>query len=335
MYNLEVCMRYTIPKPKMMDSLETAKYKPNVIISILILIAVYIAYFFASLIASVIYFIVCFAQQPSVFEGSFDNIMQNTMQMLTSQDSILFSIYLMAVFILFILIEARCIEKRPLCSMGLSRKRFWLKYIIGFGVGALLLALHVLPDIIAEWNNITYLGFNAAVIPFLIAFIIQTACEEIMFRGYLLTSFGNKIGMFWAVMLSSLLFSLFHIFNEDMTILSAVNLFAIGAFLGFYVIRTNNIWGAFGIHAAWNFLQGLLTQMEIGPISLDYSILSIGEKDFSPQNIGILGDPASLISIAIFAAAIACVLLVGKNKIIRLKESPIIINSQNDASIEG
>jgi hypothetical protein len=48
--------------------------------------------------------------------------------------------------------------------------------------------------------------------------------------------------------------------------------------------------------------------------------VSIGGEDFSPQNIGILGDPASLISIAIFAAAIACVLFIGKNRIVVLKE---------------
>ncbi len=323
-------MKYTIPKPQWMHSMAVAKYKPNVIVSILILIAVYIAYFLFSLIATSIYLIICFSQNTNAFNGSFGEMIQNIIQISTSQDTILFSLYLMAVFILLIIIEARCIEKRPICTLGLSRRRFALNYLIGFGIGSLLLAVHLLPDIISEWGNISYLGFNTAVFPFLIAFVIQTACEEIMFRGYLLTSFGNKIGMFWAVMLSSLLFSLFHIFNGDLTILSAVNLFAIGAFLGFYAIRTNDIWGACGIHAAWNFVQGLFAPMNIGPLWLDYSIVSLGGKDFSPQNIGILGDPLSLISIAIFAVAIVCVLFVGRKKIIRLKESHIVSDSRND-----
>jgi membrane protease YdiL (CAAX protease family) len=317
---LEEHMKYTIKRPEMMDKIEAARYKPNVIIAILILMAVYAAYFLFSFIATVIYLIATMAQSPGILQGSFNEIFQNLMEMLTSQDATLFSFYLMAIFILFIIIEVRFIEKRPLCTIGLSRKRFLLKYIIGFGVGALLLAVHVLPDFIANWSNIVFIGFKPAVILFLIAFIIQTACEEVMFRGYLLTAFGNKIGMLWAVMLSSLLFALMHIFNGDMTVLSGINLFAIGALLGFYVIRTNNIWGAFGIHAAWNFLQGLFVNMDIGPLAFDYSVVSIGGEDFSPQNIGILGDPASLISIVIFAAAIACVLFIGKNRIVVLKE---------------
>lgn len=324
-------MKYTIKRPDMMSKMETARYHPNVIIAILILLVIYIAYIFVSLIAQSIYLFVDMAQSPDILQGSFDEIFQNIIQMATSQDAMLFSFCLMAVFILFILIEVRFIEKRPLSTLGLSGMRFWLKYIVGFGVGALLLAIHVLPDFIAEWNNIVFLGFKPTVIMFLIAFIIQTACEEVMFRGYLLTSFGNKIGMFWAVMLSSILFALMHIFNGDMTILSGINLFAIGAFLGFYVIRTNNIWGAFGIHAAWNFLQGLFSGMDIGPISFDYSIVSIGGQDFNPKNVGILGDPASLISIIVFAAAIACVLLIGKNKIVKLKD--VNAGNQNDVSM--
>ena len=317
-------MKYSIQRPPMMKDMETAKYNPNVIISILILLVVYIAYMLASVIAMFIYFIIYFAQNPGIIRGSFSEIMQNVMQMATSQDATLFSLYLMAVFILLILIEVRFIEKRPLSTLGLSKKRFAINYIIGFGIGALILAVNLLPDAVFRWTGVSFSGLSPAVALFFIAFVIQSAGEEIMFRGYLMTLFGRRIGMFWAVMLSSLLFALFHIFNGDMTVLSTVNIFAVGVFLGFYVIRTNNLWGPCGIHAAWNYLQGCVYPMNIGPISLDYSVLSIGGVDAVSPDYGIVGDPASLISIAIFAAAIVWVLLLGKNKIItRKEESPI------------
>lgn len=280
----------------------------------------YIAYLLASVIASIIYFIIYFAQNPGTIRGSFSEILQNLMQMAASQDTMLFSFYCAAIFIVLILIEVRFIEKRPLSTLGFSKKRSALNYVIGFGIGVLILAVNLLPDAVFRWTGMSFIGFSPVVALFLVAFMIQSACEEIMFRGYLMPLFGRKIGMFWAVMLSSLLFALFHIFNGDMTILSVINIFAIGVFLGFYMIRTDNIWGACGIHAAWNFVQGLVYPMNIGPISFDYSALSTGSTDFLSKDYGIIGDPSSLISIVIFAAAIAWVLLLGKNKIVTGKE---------------
>ncbi len=309
-------MKYTIKQPELMNGLNNAKYKPNVIISILILLTVYVAYMLASFIASIVYFIIYFAQNPVVLQGSFPDIMQNLMQFATSQDSTLFSFCLEAIFIAFIIIEVRFIEKRPISTLGVAKKRFALHYLIGFGVGALILAAILLPDALFRWTDLSYIGFSPIVALFLVGFIFQSACEEFMFRGYLLPLFGRKIGMFWAVMLSSLLFALLHIINGDMTILSVATIFAIGTFLGFYMVRTNNIWGACGIHAAWNFLQGLVYPVIIGPMTLNYSVISVGDTGFLTQDYGIIGDPAYLISLVIFAAAILWVLFAGKNRIV-------------------
>lgn len=311
-------MKYTIAKPYMMDNIITAKHNPNVIISILIAIAIYVAYFLISLIASIVYGVACFVQNPEIMQGSFDKISNKMVDILSSQEFTLISFYLMAFIILFVIIEVRFIEKRALSTIGLSRKRFAGKYLAGFGVGALLIAVNIVPEIIIESSNITYNGYSPLVLISLFAFIIQTASEEIIFRGYLLTSFGHIIGMFWAAILSSFLFALLHI-HGDATILDVTSIFFIGLFLSFYMIRTNNIWGVFGIHTAWNFILGCITKIKIGPISLDYSIIQVGDPD-AVQNFGIIGDPMLIISIAIFVIGIAYLLFVGKNKIVRKVE---------------
>ena len=312
-------MKYTIKNPKMMGDIHTARYNPNIIISILIAIVIYIAYIFITLIAGMIYGAINIAQNPEITQGSYNEIVEKMTDVSSSQDVFLLSLFLMVFVILFVIIEVCFIEKRPLPTIGLSRKRFIVKYLMGFGVGALLIAVHMAPSFITEWNNIAYNGFSPLVLIFLLAFIIQTASEEIMFRGYLLSSFGHKIGTSWAVILSSLLFALFHLINGDATILGITSLFFIGLFLGFYMIRTNNLWGAFGIHAAWNFLAGCSSGIDIGPIAIDYSIISFSEAT-NNQDFGIVGDPTLLISIAIFMIGIAFVLFAGKNKIVKKVE---------------
>ncbi len=81
-----------------------------------------------------------------------------------------------------------------------------------------------------------------------------------------MTALGNRVSTFWAVMISSVVFALLHLINGDATVLSIVQVFLLGAFLGFYVVRTNSIWGACGLHFAWNFLQGLFTEIRIAGV---------------------------------------------------------------------
>lgn len=314
--------KHILKKPEMMNNINTARYNPNVIIAILISFAIYIVYLIASAIPQMIYVFIHLSQNPEMLQGSFGEIFNNVIEFLVSQDSILVSFYLMIILVLFVIIVVRFIEKRSLSTIGLCRERFALKYLKGFGIGTLLIIILIAPQLIAEWSSITYNGFRPLVLIFLLAFIIQTASEEIFFRGYLLTSIGHKIGMFWAVVLSSILFALIHIINGDATILGIVSIFFIGVFLGFYMIRTNNIWGAFGIHAAWNFIQGCFSRIDIGVISLDYSIVSINEVD-NAQDFGIVGDPMQLISIALLIIVISIVLFAGKNKVVRKVEMQI------------
>jgi hypothetical protein len=145
---------------------------------------------------------------------------------------------------------------------------------------------------------------------------VQSAAEEILFRGYLLTSVSRRVGMFWGVVISSVVFAVMHIVNGGMTVLSIMQIFLLGAFFGFYVIRTNSIWGVFGMHFAWNFAQGLFADINISGVTLDYRVMIFEGVSFEPDTSNIFGSPAELIPVALLLAAIAVVLFVGKNKIV-------------------
>ena len=131
-----------------------------------------------------------------------------------------------------------------------------------------------------------------------------------------MTALGNRVSTFWAVTISSAVFALLHLINGGATVSSIVQVFLLGALFAFYVVRSGNIWGACGMHFAWNFVQGLFTEIRIAGVSMDYSIIKFKNVDFYPEVGNWIGNPTDLIPIALFLVAIALMLFVGKNRIV-------------------
>ena len=129
---------------------------------------------------------------------------------------------------------------------------------IGAGFGLLLFSLIVGIAALFDVYNIVGPGGTGQVIPSLIAIaILPGFTEELLFRG-ILFRFLEKFGGSWfALALTSALFGLAHIFNDNATALSS---FAIaieaGVLLGGAYMLTRSLWMPIGLHAAWNFTQG-------------------------------------------------------------------------------
>lgn len=82
--------------------------------------------------------------------------------------------------------------------------------------------------------------------------------EELIFRGYLMKMGEKFVGKFWALVISSLVFALFHIFNPNLTVVGVTEIFLAGLALGYTYFKTGNIWFVTVMHFAWNFLQTIL-----------------------------------------------------------------------------
>ena len=96
-------------------------------------------------------------------------------------------------------------------------------------------------------------GFVLLTIPF---WLIQGGTEELVTRGWLLPVMAEKSNKIIAIVVSSSLFGLLHMFNSGFTMQSLIDLILFGVLETFYIIKTDNLWGAAGIHGAWNFAQG-------------------------------------------------------------------------------
>lgn len=98
----------------------------------------------------------------------------------------------------------------------------------------------------------------------LLGFIIQSAAEETMSRGFLLQTLLKKTSVPVAILVSSTMFSLPHFLSLFETetkyaVIGVINLYLISIIFSLLMILRSNIWIACGLHGIWNFvLYGIM-----------------------------------------------------------------------------
>ncbi|WP_251861683.1 CPBP family intramembrane glutamic endopeptidase [Clostridium sp. Marseille-Q2269] len=231
-----------------------------------------------------------------------------------------FSINLITGFLFSALITfawVKTFENRSVESMGFCREKFIRKYILGFVLGIILFSLVVILLTVTSHINLVS-GLNLANIGALIivlpGWIIQSATEEILVRGWLMNVLGAKYNITIGLIFSSLLFSLLHFFNPNVSLVAALNLFITGILFGLYVIKTKNIWGACGLHAAWNFFQGNIFGFEVSGLKTGVGSLMnlelVGSELFTG---GAFGPEAGIACTIVLCIAIIILLYKIKN----------------------
>ena len=165
-------------------------------------------------------------------------------------------IFIAGLFLLWV----KFFEKRPIATLGFY-KDGWVKELLkGFGLGLLLFSILMLILILSgfyQFVGATFTPYTFSFVLLTIPFwLIQGGTEELITRGWLLPVMAEKSNKIIAIVVSSSLFGLLHMFNSGFTMQSLINLILFGVLETFYIIKTDNLWGAAGIHGAWNFAQG-------------------------------------------------------------------------------
>lgn len=168
--------------------------------------------------------------------------------------------YGFSLFLLLTLLYCKYVEKRTIRSVGFNSRIF--DFLTGAGIAIILLVLIIGVGCIV--GSIVYIGTGEEtdlfwLIAFMVGLLIQSSAEEVMCRGFLMTSLLEKIPIPTAVFFSSLAFALPHfgtLFEAESLyiIIGIVNLFLISALLSLLVLHRGNLWIACGLHGIWNFL---------------------------------------------------------------------------------
>jgi membrane protease YdiL (CAAX protease family) len=150
----------------------------------------------------------------------------------------------------------RYVERGP---MTIYATDGWAKELLaGLAGGALLFSLMVaFVAVLGGYRIIGHDGLQSIWMPLAAYALIPAFAEELLFRGILFRYIEKAAGSWAALVITSALFGLAHIYNENATWFSS---FAImieaGILLGAIYMLTRRLWAAMGVHAAWNFTQG-------------------------------------------------------------------------------
>lgn len=183
--------------------------------------------------------------------------------------------------ILAAIIYCKKFEKRKAYTFGFAKRGFAIEYLSGMILGAVMIALPVLFCFITGCVTFSFGNSTPLMIGiYFLAFLVQGMGEEVMFRGYLLTTVARKSNVWVAVIISSLTFAIFHSGNANFNLIGFINIALFGFFAAIYVLRRGSIWGISAIHAIWNFAQGNIFGFNVSGTPLSDSVFVANQNNF-------------------------------------------------------
>ncbi len=227
----------------------------------------------------------------SFTEGNgFPSDSNNLMKVLDSNLTLFLIMLSFAFAIGGIYLVVKYLHRQSLFSMVSTREkldwnRFWFSFLIWtiFTIVSTILMYFMKPEDFV---------MNFRPIPFLILFVvatvmipIQTTCEELVFRGYLMQGFGNlALNKWFPLVMTSVIFGMMHIFNPEVAKMGYIILvyyIGTGFLLGIMTLMDEGMELSLGFHAANNLIGALL-------VTSDWSVFQTHSilKDVSNPTAG-------------------------------------------------
>ena len=207
------------------------------------------------------------------------------------------------------------VEKRTLRSLGFNGKIF--DYLIGAVFAILLLAVIVgvgLSTKVLRFDGMIASANTSYLAILFGAFVIQSLAEEILSRGFLLTSLVKKTSLPLAIFVSSTAFALPHLpsvleAEGAFAVIGVVNLYLVSVVFSLLFLLRGNIYIVGGLHCMWNFvLYGVMGLAVSGSEANPDALMGF---EVTVENIlsgGIYGLEASIVTTAVLGAVAAILL---------------------------
>lgn len=176
---------------------------------------------------------------------------------------VMVSFYLLST--LTVVIPAICIEKRGISSLGFTKEHLAKQILIGLVIFIVLCLANIIPLLIGVNKN-EILNFKPKNVTALIFFLLYDIfCvgfgEEFIFRGYFLSRLKELMNSsLWAVLISSVLFGLWH-YRYNLNVTQVITATIIGIIFSFLKIKlkhcsTLSLSIAHGLNDAFIILLG-------------------------------------------------------------------------------
>lgn len=168
------------------------------------------------------------------------------------------------------------VDHCPAQSLGYNRRGSWKAELwLGIALGFVLPFLIFAVSYIAGWSHVTGSLFRlsaarvtAVIIQILLLMASIAVMEETSMRGYVLRTLKSGYGSVAALVVSSVLFGLFHSANPGTSFSSFLGTTAAGLVLGYAYLATKRLWLPLGFHFAWNFSLGPIFGFPVSGLNL-------------------------------------------------------------------
>lgn len=178
------------------------------------------------------------------------------------------------------------VGKRTPASLGMFKQRAGIEYATGSLYAVLCLLFvwgvnYAFKAIDSQFNK----DFSPSVfLVIFMGFVFQGFMEEFLLRGLIFTQVSLKIGVFWGIMVNSLIFGFGHTSNANASLISVTNTLLIGIVFSLIYYYHDNIWIVSGFHSIWNFVLGPVLGSAVSGFELPTSLL---KTEFT-EGMGIL-----------------------------------------------
>ena len=210
------------------------------------------------------------------------------------------------------------IKRKSFSEIGLTKfKDHYLNLIHGLIIGFVsitlcLILISIFGDIsISISDTFTF----KEMIIYLLLYILVGFSEEILVRGYMISTFASdrKLSKITILIITSLIFASLHLSNPSITPLSFINLFLAGASFAYMYFCTGSLWISIGTHITWNYFQGVIYGFNVSDLS-DPSLLNITEPVKNIINGGDFGMEGSIICTIVNILQILYIWYIYRNK---------------------
>ncbi len=218
--------------------------------------------------------------------------------------------------LLAVFLFRKFIDRKTLMSLGLDLSGHANDAISGFllapiilGVGTII--LHVSGHL--QWVDITFDGNQLFIALGMVA--IVAVYEEIVFRGYILNNLMQSFNKWVALIISAILFAVFHMDNPSANIIPLLNIFLAGILLGLNYVYTKNLWFAIMLHFSWDLFEGPVFGYKVSGLNLQ-SLLQIETKGDLLLTGGDFGFEGSIFDLALSVIAILVLYMIFEKKLL-------------------
>ena len=226
----------------------------------------------------------------------------------------LFSLFGFAIFILVTILYCKIVEKRSVKEVLGSRP---LDYLTGSFIAVALLA--VILGLCLMTGAMTFEGLGSDIqlpmlLLLLVGYMIQSAAEEVMCRGFLMGALREKVPAWLAVLISSTAFAFPHLpgileMEAKYVVAAILNLYLISIIFSLLVLYRGNLWISCGLHFAWNYvLGGILGLAVSGGDGAVFGLLLFKVKEGTLLNGGAYGIESSVITTVVLGTVLTVML---------------------------